>query len=283
MPAPENSTERSRSDSIETIRDDSVDHDGDSTASIRTGQPPSSTLSKKGPPSTKISYRVTKQVAREKRAELEKLLAKLKQAKADGSIEFASFTFESGADDDHTCGSSVVTEREGKPSGPGVGKETGYARTYLTFDAHKQRLEDAARKREFEDGELYFSDHGIELFYPSEGKLAWLLTLSQADQNKDWASRFAFAKEAMRKNLPKVLASDRVMHGCDNVYYSTDGIREMIGEKYTKICDIHIDFLIINLLKEVYKGFGMRTLPIFTDPNGQLRCSNDRETQYRDW
>jgi hypothetical protein len=240
MSAQRDYTTRSRSDSIETIGADSDDHDGDSTASIRTGQPPLSTLSKKGPPSTKISYRVTKQVAGEKRAELEKLLAKLEQAKADGSIEFASFTFKSGADDD-TCrsmGSSVVTEREEKPSGPDVGKETGYACTYLTFDAHIQRVEDAARKREFEDGELYFSDHGIELFYPSEGKLAWLRTLGQAHQNKDWAARFAFAKGAMRKNLPKVLASDRVMHGCDNVYHSTAGIRMMIGENHTKICDV---------------------------------------------
>lgn len=44
---------------------------------------------------------------------------------------------------------------------------------------------------------------------------------------------------------------------------------------------IHIDFLIINLLKEVYKGFGMRTLPSFTDPNGLLECIHDEETEYR--
>lgn len=241
MSAQRDYTTRSRSDSIETIGADSADHNGDSTASIRTGQPPSSTLSKKRPPSTKISYRVTKQVAGEKRAEMEKLLAKFEQAKADGSIDSASFTFKSGADDDDTC--SMTTEepierQEEKPSGPGVGKETGYARNYLTFDAHKQRLEDTARKREFDDGELYFSDHGIELFYPSEGKLAWLQTLSQADQNKDWAARFAFVKDAMRKNLPKVLASDKVMHGCDDVYYSTEGIRMMIGENHTKICNV---------------------------------------------
>ncbi|KAG7571050.1 hypothetical protein FFLO_01014 [Filobasidium floriforme] len=287
MPAQEDSISRPRSDSIETIRDDSVNHDGDSTTSIRTAQPSLSNVSQGGPSSTKFSYKVTKRVATKKdRAELRKLIERCERAEAAGWVELAPSTFNSVADNDAACYTTECSddsEREEKPSGPGVGKETGYARTYLTFDAHKQRLKDAARKREFEDGELYFSDHGIELFYPSEGKIAWLQKLSQADQNKDWAARFAFVKEAMRKNLPKVLASDRVMHRCDNVYYSTDGIRKMIGENHTKICDIHIDFLIINLLKEVYEGFGMRTLPIFTDPNGRLRCSNDRETRYRDW